>query len=81
MNIQLFQWIHKGAGTSPVTDVWAVFFAEGGPFIPMVLSAVLRFLVGKNKKSAFLGATEAAIPGLAVNQLIGLDDLLTSRIE
>jgi undecaprenyl-diphosphatase len=72
MNIQLFQWIHEGAGTSPVTDVLAVFFGEGGPYILMVLFAVLWFLVGKNKKTVLLGATEAAILGLTINQLIGL---------
>jgi len=72
MNIQLFQWIHEGAGTSPVRDVLAVFFGEGGPYILVVLFAVLWFLVDQNKKTALLGAVEAAILGLAVNQVIGL---------
>ena len=72
MNIQLFHWIHEGAGTSPVIDGLAVFFGEGGPYILIVLFAVFWFLVDQNKKTSLMGATEAAILGLAVNQLIGL---------
>jgi len=72
LNIEIFKWIHAGAGTRPVVDGLAVFFGEGGPYFLAVLFAVLWFFVDKNKKTALLEATEAAIMGLLVNQLIGL---------
>lgn len=72
LNVQIFQWIHAGAGDRPVVDGLAVFFAEGGPYLLAVLFVVLWFFVGKTKKSALLEATWAAIIGLLVNQLIGL---------
>lgn len=72
LNIEIFKWIHAGAGTRPVVDGLAVFFGEGGPYFLAVLFAVLWFFVDKNKKTALLEATEAAIIGLLVNQLIGL---------
>ena len=33
LNVKIFQWIHSGAGTRPVMDGLAVFFAEGGPYL------------------------------------------------
>ena len=72
LNVQAFQWIHAGAGTRPVIDKLAVVFGEGGPFFLAVMFAVLWFFVGKTKKKTLLEATEAAIIGLAINQLIGL---------
>ena len=72
LNVLIFQWIHAGAGTRPVMDGLAVFFGEGGPYFLAVLFAVLWFWVDGNRKAALLEATEAAIIGLAVNQLIGL---------
>jgi undecaprenyl-diphosphatase len=72
LNVQIFQWLHAGAGTRPVVDGFAVFFAEGGPYLLVALFVALWFFVGKNKKTALLEGTEAAIIGLVVNQLIGL---------
>jgi undecaprenyl-diphosphatase len=72
LNIEIFKWIHAGAGTRPVVDGLAVFFGEGGPYFLAVLFAVLWFLVNENKKTALLEATEAAVVGLLVNQMIGL---------
>ena len=72
MNIQLFQWIHAGAGNRPVMDGLAVFFAEGGPYLLAVLFVALWFFMYKNKKNALLEATEAAIIGLMFNQLVVL---------
>lgn len=72
LNIQLFQWIHAGAGTRPVMDGLAVLFGEGGPYFLAAMFAVLWFFVGQNKKNALLSAIWAAIIGLVVNQLIGL---------
>ena len=71
LNVKIFQWIHSGAGARPVVDGFAVFFAEGGPYLLVALFVVLWFFVDKNKKTSLLEATEAAIIGLAVNQLIG----------
>lgn len=70
-NMKIFQWIHSGAGERPVVDGFAVFFAEGGPYLLASLFVVLWFFVGKDKKSALLEATQAAIVGLLINQLIG----------
>ncbi len=72
MNVQIFQWIHTGAGTRPVIDRLAVFFGESGPYFLVGLFSVLWFFVGEKKKSALLEATWAAIIGLLINQLIGL---------
>lgn len=72
INVKIFQWIHAGAEHHPVMNVLAVFFAEGGPYLLAVLFVVLWFLAGKDKKTALLEATEAAVVGLIINQLIGL---------
>lgn len=72
LNTAIFEWIHSGAGTRPVMDGLAVFFAEGGPLLVAVLFFVLWFFVGKSKKLALLEATWSAFLGLAVNQAIGL---------
>ncbi len=72
MNVQIFQWIHAGAGTRSVMDGLAVLFGEGGPCFLAILFAVLWFGVDQKKKTALLEATWAAIVGLLVNQLIGL---------
>jgi len=72
LNIEIFRWIHSGAGTHPVMDALAVFFGEGGPYFMAIPFAVLWFLVDGNRKTALLEATEAATIGLTVNQLIGL---------
>ena len=72
LNMQIFKWIHAGAGHQPVRDWVAVFFAEGGPYLLAILFIALWFLMDKNKKTALLEAAEAAIVGLTINQLIGL---------
>ncbi len=72
LNVEIFNWIHSGAGTRPVLDGLAVLFAEGGPFFVALLFVVLWFRVGERKKSALLDSTWAAGVGLAVNQAIGL---------
>jgi len=72
INTEIFQWIHAGAGTRPLVDFIATFFAESGPYIPAALFVILWFLVGKDKKIAMLEATEAAGVGLGINQLVGL---------
>ncbi len=46
--------------------------AEGGSYLLAALFIVLWFLSGRKKKIVLLEATEAAIIGLAANQLIGL---------
>ncbi len=71
MNVKIFQWIYDSAGPRPFVDGFAVFFAEGGPWILAVLFVGLWFFVDKNKKTILLEATQAAIIGLIVNQLIG----------
>lgn len=71
MNIHLFQWIHTGAGSHPLLDGLAVFFAEGSPYLLALLFTVLWFLVGSKRKTILLEASEAAIIGLVINQLIG----------
>jgi len=72
INTEIFQWIHAGAGTRPLVDFIAIFFAESGPYIPAALFVILWFLVAKDKKIAMLEATEAAGVGLGINQLVGL---------
>jgi undecaprenyl-diphosphatase len=72
LNIEIFKWIHTGAGTRPVVDGLAVFVGKGGPYLLVVLFAVLWFFVDENKKTVLLEATEAMVVGLLINQLIGL---------
>ncbi|MBW2130339.1 MAG: undecaprenyl-diphosphatase [Deltaproteobacteria bacterium] len=72
MDIEIFQWLHSGAGHRPIVDGLAVFFAETGPYLMLALFVALWFFVSKEKKNALLEATEAAVVGLIMNQLVGL---------
>jgi undecaprenyl-diphosphatase len=72
LNVKLFQWIHSGAGVQPFTDGFAIFAGEGGPWFLAALFLIIWFFVGENKKITLLEATQAAITGLLINQLIGL---------
>ncbi len=72
LNQAIFQWIHAGAGTRPLIDALAVFFAEAGPFLLAAYLVVLWFLVRADKKILLIEAAEAALIGLAFNQLAGL---------
>jgi undecaprenyl-diphosphatase len=72
LNVWIFQWIHAGAGGHPVLDEFAVFFAEGGPYLVAALFVALWFIADRKKKIVLLEATEAALIGLMINQLIGL---------
>ncbi len=71
LNVKIFQWINFGAGAHPVKDGFAVFFAESGPWLLTALFFALWFFVNNNHKTALLEATQAAIIGLVINQLIG----------
>lgn len=72
LNFQAFQWIHAGAGSHRAVDWLAILFAEAGPYLVVTLFVFMWFLVGKNGKIALVEATEAALIGLGINQLIGL---------
>lgn len=72
LNQTIFQWIHHGAGTRPLIDALAVFFAEAGPLLLAAYLVVLWFWVRKDKKILLIEAAEAALIGLAINQLVGL---------
>ncbi len=72
LNQTIFQWIHAGAGTRPLIDALAVFFAEAGPYLLAVYLIVLWFLVRADKKILLIEAAEAALIGLGLNQLAGL---------
>jgi len=72
LNIEIFNWIHSSAGTRPLLDGLAVFFAEGGPFILVILFIALWFVADNQRKMILLEATWAAVLGLVVNQVIGL---------
>ncbi|GAB4347129.1 MAG: undecaprenyl-diphosphatase [Desulfobulbaceae bacterium] len=72
VNKVLFQWIHAGAGSHPVRDGLAVLFGEGGPYMLAVLFVVLWFVVDEGRKTALLEATEAAVVGLLINEVIGV---------
>jgi undecaprenyl-diphosphatase len=72
LNLRLFQWIHAGAGTHPLPDLIAVFFAESGPYLLVLLFVVLWFRSHDPKKIILIEATEATAFGLLLNQVIGL---------
>ncbi|MFW8602301.1 undecaprenyl-diphosphatase [Desulfobacterota bacterium M19] len=72
LNQTIFQWIHAGAGTRPLIDALAVFFAEAGPFLLAAYLLVLWFRVRADKKILLIEAAEAALIGLTLNQLAGL---------
>jgi undecaprenyl-diphosphatase len=72
LNIEIFNWIHSGAGTRPLLDGLAVFFAEGGPFILAILLVALWFVADNQRKMILLEATWTAVLGLVVNQVIGI---------
>ena len=45
LNVQIFRWIHAGAGTRPIVDNIAVFFAENGPYLLAAFFVVMWFFV------------------------------------
>lgn len=71
LNIRLFQWFHVGARNHPFWDGIAIFFSESGPYILMFFFIIAWFLSDDRSKMILIEATEAAIFGLLVNQLIG----------
>ncbi|WP_028325880.1 undecaprenyl-diphosphatase [Desulfatirhabdium butyrativorans] len=72
LNTAIFEWIQSGAGTHPVMDGLAVFFAEGGPFLAAIQFAAFWLFVGEKRRLALLEAIWAAAFGLLINQLISL---------
>lgn len=72
INIQLFKWIHAGAGTHSGLTALAVFFAKSGPFVVAILFAAIWFFVSETKKMILLEAFWTAVLGLIANQAIGL---------
>ncbi len=72
LNQTIFQWIHYGAGTRPLIDALAVFFAETGPLLLAAYLVILWFWVRKDKKILLIEAAETALIGLALNQLADL---------
>ena len=72
LNILAFQWIHSGAGSHPLLDKMAIFFAQGGPVLMALLLAASWLLTTREAKLKLLAATQAAILGLGVNLLIGV---------
>lgn len=71
INIYLFRLINSGAGTRPVTDGIAVFFAQYGPFLMAGMFMVMWFAL-RDKRINLIEAVEASVLGLVINLLIGL---------
>lgn len=71
MNLRLFQWIQTGAGSHPLRDGIAVFFAQAGPYLFMLILIIAWFSSEDSQKSILLEALEASIIGLGFNQMIG----------
>lgn len=72
LNLYLFKWIHTGAGSHPLKDGIAVFFAEAGPYLLMLTFIIAWFSLENDEKGILLEATEASLLGLFLNQVIGL---------
>lgn len=72
LNIDLFRWIHAGAGSHPVWDLLAVVFAKGAPYAVIILLAVFWLTCERFQKAAILEAALAVAAGLLINQAIGL---------
>ena len=71
LNLYLFEWINTGAGSYPLRDGIAIFFAEVGPYLLMLIFIIAWFSAEDNEKNTLLEATEASLVGLLLNQLIG----------
>ncbi len=72
LNIDLFRWIHAGAGTHPAWDLLAVVFARGAPYAVIVLLALFWLTCERFQKPAILEAVLVVAVGLLINQAIGL---------
>jgi undecaprenyl-diphosphatase len=72
LNLYLFQLINMGAGSYPLKDGTAIFFAEAVPYLLMLIFIIAWFSARDNKKSILIEATEASLVGLLLNQMVGL---------
>jgi len=72
MNLHLFRWINTGAGSYPLKDGIAIFFAEAGPYLLIFIFIIAWFRAEDNKRNILIEATEASLVGLFLNQMIGL---------
>ena len=70
MNIELFRWIHAGAGNQPVLDFFSVFAAELTPYLTVVCMAVFWFTTDQRGKRVLLEGAAVVALGLLCNQLI-----------
>jgi undecaprenyl-diphosphatase len=71
LNLYLFQWVNRGAGSYPLRDGIAIFFSEAGPYLLMLIFGVTWFRSEAEKRNILVEATEASLVGLFLNQLIG----------
>jgi undecaprenyl-diphosphatase len=71
LNLHLFHWVNTGAGSYPLRDGIAIFFAEAGPYLLMLFFIIGWFFLEINEKSILIEATEASLVGLFLNELIG----------
>jgi len=71
-NLKLFALIHQGAGQQPLVDGLAIFFAEGGPYLLMLVLVVCWLVAKDERRPTLLEATEAGLLGLLTNQFLAL---------
>ncbi|BCO09496.1 undecaprenyl-diphosphatase BcrC [Desulfolithobacter dissulfuricans] len=70
LNIQLFNWLHAGAGNRPVPDFLSVIGAEITPYLVIVCMAVFWFSTDRQGKRVLLEGAAVVTLGLLLNQLI-----------
>jgi undecaprenyl-diphosphatase len=70
MNMELFTWLHSGAGNQPVLDFLSVIAAELTPYLVIACMAVYWFTTDHPGKRVLLEAAAVVAFGLCCNQLI-----------
>jgi len=70
MNVELFSWLHKGAGNQPVLDFLSVIAAELTPYLVIACMAVYWFTTDRQGKRVLLESAAVVALGLLCNQFI-----------
>ncbi len=70
VNLEIFTWIHGGAGSQPVLDFLSVVAAELTPYLVLACMAVYWFTTDHSGKMVLLEGSAVVALGLLCNQFI-----------
>ena len=70
VNVELFTWLHAGAGDQPALDFLSVIAAELTPYLIIICMALYWFTTKRQGKKVLLEGAAVVVFGLLLNQLI-----------